>query len=159
MADATHITDIRSVDQAQPLAPLFEAMYAHFGALAGRQRLRDGAFGQWLIGYPVAALKSRLICAAMRGGQPVGFAEAAVRLPPAYFAARLTGFVAHLYVVPEARGDGIAAGLATRLDTWFTERGVKEVQLHVVDGNEPALRFWSKRGFRPELLQMGSERG
>lgn len=159
MADDIRIEDIRSLDEAAPLAPLFEAMYAHFAVVAGRPLLREGGFGPWLIGYPAAALKSRLICAAWRGGQPIGFAEGSVRLPPAYFAPRLCGFVGHLYVVPEERGGGLAAALARRLDAWFDERGVKEIQLHVLDGNAAALRFWSKRGFRAELLQMRSDRG
>lgn len=155
MADRIVIEDLPDAAAAAPLAPQFEAMYAHFAAVSGQRLLRDDAFRHWLGAYgPPTALKSRLICAARADGAMVGFAEGLLRAPPAWFSPGWIGFVAHLHVAPEWRKRGVASMLVERLRAWFKERGVKQVQLHVVRGNTGAEAFWRAQGFEPELQQM-----
>lgn len=154
MADIV-IEDLADAAAAAPLEPLFAAMYAHFAAVSGRDYLREDAFRLWLGGYgPQTALKSRLICAARAEGAVVGFAEGLLRAPPAWFKPGWIGFVMHLHVEPAWRKRGVATRLAGRLRGWFGERGVRQLQLHVVQGNEVATAFWSAQGFQPELQQM-----
>ncbi|HEV7268834.1 MAG TPA: GNAT family N-acetyltransferase [Falsiroseomonas sp.] len=149
------VEDISDAAAAALLAPHFAAMYRYFAQVSGHDPLREDAFRHWLGAYgPPTAGKSRLICAARAGGDVVGFAEGLLRAPPAYFQPGWIGFVAHLHVVPEWRQHGVATRLMKRLRAWFRERGVRQIQLHVVQGNLTAAAFWSAQGFEPELQQM-----
>lgn len=155
MPDAVVIEDLPDAAAAAPLAPHFAAMYAHFAAVSGSAMLREDGFRHWLGAYgPPTALKSRLLCAARAGDDVIGFAEGLLRAPPAYYRPGWIGFIAHLHVAPEFRQRGIATLLVARLRGWFGERGVHQLQLHVVEGNTVAAAFWSAQGFRAELQQM-----
>lgn len=155
MHDAVTIEDVAEAAAAADLEPHFLAMYAHFEAVSGRASLREDGFRLWLGTYgPPAAGKSRLICTARQGHACIGFAEGLLRMPPAYFRPGLIGFVAHIHVAPEWRGQGVATALQDRLRAWFLARGAREAQLQIVAGNTLAEAFWSRQGFAPELVQM-----
>lgn len=162
MRDSPVVEDVADAAAAADIEPLFLAMYAHFEAVSGRATLREDPFRLWLGTYgPPAAAKSRLICVARQGAGPngacIGFAEGLLRMPPAYFRPGLIGFVAHIHVVPEWRGQGVARALQERLRAWFVTRGAREAQLQIVHGNTLAETFWSRQGFQPELVQMRCE--
>jgi GNAT superfamily N-acetyltransferase len=155
MRDSVTIEDVPDAAAAAGLETHFLAMYAHFAAVSGRASLREDAFRLWLGNFgPPAAGKSRLICAARQGGACIGFAEGLLRMPPAYVRPGLIGFVAHIHVAPDWRGQGVATALQERLRAWFVSRGAREAQLQIVQGNTLAEGFWFRQGFRPELLQM-----
>lgn len=149
------IEDLPDAAAAAVLEPHFAAMYAHFASVSGLDQLREDAFRHWLGNYgPTTAGKSRLIAAARAGDEVIGFVEGVLRAPPAWFRPGWIGFVMHLHVAPEWRAQGVGGRLVGRLGAWFRERGVTQVQLHVVEGNALASAFWTSQGFRPELQQM-----
>ena len=61
-------------------------------------------------------------------------------------------FVRHLYgmwVAPEARSIGVVTQLVEAIIQWATEAAAHELQLGVVDGNQPARRLFARTGFVP----------
>ena len=79
---------------------------------------------------------------------PVGFALARVTGPGV---ARLTD----LYVVPEARRDGVAARLVSAVADALAERGVHHLDLEVRPGSSDARLAYSRWGFTEQLYVLG----
>ncbi|MBV9819818.1 MAG: GNAT family N-acetyltransferase [Solirubrobacterales bacterium] len=52
-----------------------------------------------------------------------------------------------MWVAPQARGRGGAGRLCEACGAWAAERGARELELHVVIGNEPARRAYAAAGF------------
>ena len=79
---------------------------------------------------------------------PVGFTLARVTGPGV---ARLTD----LYVVPEARRDGVAARLVSAAADALAERGVHHLDLEVRPGSSDARLVYSRWGFTEQLHVLG----
>ncbi|MCM2386942.1 GNAT family N-acetyltransferase [Streptomyces albipurpureus] len=60
------------------------------------------------------------------------------------------GEVYALYVVPEEISTGVGRALMTELTTRAEARGLPELLLWVVKGNDRARRFYEKAGFAPD---------
>ncbi|MEM1884796.1 MAG: GNAT family N-acetyltransferase, partial [Candidatus Jordarchaeales archaeon] len=58
------------------------------------------------------------------------------------------GRIYTLDVLPEFRRRGIGSLLLGKLEEEFAERGVVRCRLEVMDGNTPAIRLYSKMGYR-----------
>jgi len=52
------------------------------------------------------------------------------------------------------RGQGIGSALLDRVDEAFDARGVRDVIVGALAGNEGAMRLYARRGFRPTWLYM-----
>jgi len=79
---------------------------------------------------------------------PVGLAEAAIRTD--YVNGTATSpvaFLEGLYVVPEARRQGIAAALITTVERWARDRGCRELASDALLDNEPGHRAHRALGF------------
>ena len=59
------------------------------------------------------------------------------------------GYVFHYYLVPQARGRGLAAQLDTYAVSRLIRSGYAEARLSVAETNERAIRFYTKRGWAP----------
>lgn len=64
------------------------------------------------------------------------------------------GYIYDLYVVPEARGQGIGRGLLQRAEERSRQRGHHELGLTVSTENETARRLYESEGFAVERLLM-----
>lgn len=53
-----------------------------------------------------------------------------------------------MWVAPEHRGAGVAARLVEAVCDWARDRHVRDVHLHVADGNVAAERLYERCGFR-----------
>ena len=57
-----------------------------------------------------------------------------------------------LYVLPNHRRQGIGAALMHHAETWATQRGDRQIGLHVFHHNQPALNLYTKLGYTPQSL-------
>lgn len=78
---------------------------------------------------------------AMCSGRIVGFTIGVVE-------GKGMGRIYTLDVLPEFRRRGIGSLLLEKLEEEFARRGVVKCRLEVMDGNVPAIRLYSKMGYR-----------
>jgi ribosomal protein S18 acetylase RimI-like enzyme len=57
-------------------------------------------------------------------------------------------------VLPDRRGAGIGSALLDEVDRILQERGIDDVVLGALPGNEDAIRLYERRGFRPTWLYL-----
>lgn len=58
------------------------------------------------------------------------------------------GSIDDLVVLPEARGQGVGSQLMDWARREFSQRGIREIELTVSEGNDMALAFYERHGFR-----------
>lgn len=63
--------------------------------------------------------------------------------PPRY------GYVSSVYVEPAARRQGVLRALLQAAERWCTDRGVMEMRLHSVVGDDVSGTAWDHMGFEP----------
>lgn len=69
--------------------------------------------------------------------------------PPRY------GYVSSVFVEPAARRRGILTALLTTAEQWCRERGLTEMRLHSIHGDDVATTAWEHMGFEPvEVVRM-----
>ena len=64
------------------------------------------------------------------------------------------GSIENLYVVPDARNDGLGGALLDAAAAALAERGIDRVALEVMADNEAARRFYRRHGFEPHRVTM-----
>jgi GNAT superfamily N-acetyltransferase len=84
----------------------------------------------------------------------LGYVRASVSGSPPVFARGPTLRVGELYVVPGARGEGVADELLARATDWGEERGCERVGLSVNAENDRARAFYDRKGFETRRLKL-----
>lgn len=79
---------------------------------------------------------------------------AAVLHRPRSSAQIVTGYIAGVFVHPDARRLGIGRLLTARAEEWFREQGVKGCELHVLESNGAGRAFWEEIGYAPISVGM-----
>ena len=69
------------------------------------------------------------------------------------------GEIESLSVLPEYRGGGLGSELLERLETHLHERGVDDLILGALAGNDDAIRLYERRGYRPTSLYLAKFAG
>lgn len=110
--------------------------------------------GEKLESFVRARIKSRAILslAAVEEGTILGILFASIaRISGEYLILekKVTGYVNDVYVLPEARGKGVAWSLVEEAERWFSEMGADSFELHTVNGNDEAEGFWKSYGLNP----------
>ena len=80
-----------------------------------------------------------LILLARVGGRPVAYANAELRDG--------RGYIDNVYVLSDARGNGIGHALADYIERWLAFAHIDEVRLHVRPANDLAMSFWHREGY------------
>ncbi len=145
LADDQQISGLRNV---------FVEMYQHFYEANGITELPEGAFDRWVLGYARARGISRTIYICYEGATCVGFIEGLIKIGGPMSDLGKLGHIAHLYVNPVYRRNGIANKMYQVQRTWFLEKKVSNETLDVVCGNSVASGFWSSIGFKPSFVSM-----
>ena len=89
----------------------------------------------------------RLYLLAQIENEVVGFLEGKSSALHEVFAPKITFHLDIIYVVPEARNQGIATSLLHEALRWATERGCRQADLNVLANNRNAEGLYKKIGF------------
>ncbi len=94
------------------------------------------------------------VLVACAGDAIIGMAAGQVERQPDMLPS-VIGHIRRVFVVEGWRQRGVGKALVARLCVFFAERGVEEVSLRYVSGNQEGERFWSGLGFEPRLITAG----
>lgn len=64
------------------------------------------------------------------------------------------GYIAGMFVHPNARRGKIGSALLAEAERWLVEQSIPLTELHVLYINEAARRFWEDAGYQPLTLGM-----
>jgi ribosomal protein S18 acetylase RimI-like enzyme len=71
-----------------------------------------------------------------------------------YFTDHPRAYVDNLAVAPESEGKGVARALMDHVEGWARDHGYREVVLDVFAGNQRAIAFYERQGYRPDHIRM-----
>jgi ribosomal protein S18 acetylase RimI-like enzyme len=92
---------------------------------------------------------------AQRGDHMLGYSVGLiVDMAPDMFVQERSGFLADIYVEPNARGQGIGRALVQHMTAFFQANGVQYVEWHAAARNVAARQFWQRLGGREVLVRM-----
>ena len=134
------------------LGDLFKEMYDHFYEANGITRLPENGFKNWMVGYGRSCTVSRTVYICYHADECIGMIEGQIKIGASTSGLGKLGHIAHLYVKPEYRRQGLAKKLYLIQKKWFLSKNVSNETLDVVYGNKVALGFWSSIGFKPSFL-------
>jgi ribosomal protein S18 acetylase RimI-like enzyme len=80
-------------------------------------------------------------------------------IPDTWRTGERIGELESLSVVPSHRAKGIGSALLDAVDASFEARGVRDVIVGALAGNDGALRLYQRRGFRPTWLYLSRFEG
>jgi ribosomal protein S18 acetylase RimI-like enzyme len=156
MSDAT-ITAI-GADRLSELEPLWRSLHRHHRAVADLPVLADDdlSWERRRDGYRALLERSdAFVLLARAGDDPAGYAVVKIRpgdddtWPVGAHLAELIS----LAVAPDARGRGLGTALMDAVDAELERRGVRDLEVAVMAGNDRARSFYERRGLRVgELL-------
>jgi ribosomal protein S18 acetylase RimI-like enzyme len=64
------------------------------------------------------------------------------------------GEIDSIYVAPSHQHRGVGTELMDAAIAWLTERGVKDISVDVMAGNDEALKLYANFGFRPRTIRL-----
>ena len=85
-------------------------------------------------------------------GEPCGVVS--VHPDTDYFTGHPRAYVDILVVAREAEGKGVGRALMDRVERWARDRAFREVVLDVIAGNQGAIAFYERQGYRPDHIRM-----
>jgi GNAT superfamily N-acetyltransferase len=85
-------------------------------------------------------------------GEPCGLVS--VHPDKDYFTGHPRAYVDILVVAAEAEGKGVARALMAQVERWARAGGFREVVLDVFAGNQRAIVFYERQGYRPDHIRM-----
>ena len=140
------VREARSSDLPVALA-LWSALHREHEARDPRYRLADDAEARWSTDFrDWTRSDGSRVWLAIDAGQPVGLLTAHLYQPAPLYREHLLVHVSDLYVVPEARGEGIAAALLDHAQTWGRSAGATQLQAGVLAVNAVGRAFWAAQG-------------
>jgi ribosomal protein S18 acetylase RimI-like enzyme len=149
---AAQITPI-GVDRLSELEPLWRSLHQHHRGVADLPVLADDdlSWQRRRDGYRALLTSGdAFVLLATAGEAPAGYAVVTIRpgdddtWPVGAHMAELIS----LAVAPEARGQGLGTALMDAVDAELERRGVPDLEVAVMAGNDRAQRFYERRGLR-----------
>jgi ribosomal protein S18 acetylase RimI-like enzyme len=151
MSDAA-ISSI-GADRLSELEPLWRSLHRHHRSVADLRVLADDdlSWERRRDGYRALLEGSDAFVLLARAGEvPAGYAVVKIRpgdddtWPVGAHLAELIS----LAVAPDARGRGLGTALMDAVDAELERRGVRDLEVAVMAGNDRARRFYERRGLR-----------
>lgn len=103
-------------------------------------------------------------------GQPIGYIEAGLLLPPRPLLLRLWrrlfpdatprathGYIHNIFVTPEARGSGIGRLLLDEAIACLKRQGIRRLRAHVIPGNAASFALFAAAGLQPTRTEVEGE--
>lgn len=115
----------------------------------------DERYGRFLVAH--LPDPDALVLVAERDDQVVGYLYAAIEPRNLKELREEAGFVHDVLVDQQNRRSGIAEALLQAALRWMRERGVPRVMLWTSPANAPALRLFTRLGFRSTMIEMTKE--
>lgn len=151
------VREIRLPDDEPAILSFLHGLQDYEAAFEPNRR-RDPAWAieHWREAQHRCAERHGIMLVAEEGGKPVGWAFAHDARGELFVveAERHHGYLAELYVVPEARGKGHGRALMEGCAQWGRERGHKVLMVGVQTPNQLAIRAYEGAGFAPYALTM-----
>ena len=99
----------------------------------------------------VAEKQGRIYIAEDSSGEAIGWTACFVDENEIYVEAdiRSYGYVSELFVVEDARGQGVGQALIAKCEAYFRSLGLKRMMIGVLSRNTNAQRSYLSAGFRP----------
>ena len=132
---------------------LITAMYDRMNEMGLMIPLAEGGLEMWLRSAKNTTGKFGIVVLAKWDEMPVGFAHGLLKFMPDYLGNYTVGMITHVYVISEARNNGIGNELARQLESYFRQKNVHSIELQVIPGNRDAVKFWESLGYSEELIQ------
>ena len=85
-------------------------------------------------------------------GEPCGVVS--VHPDTDYFTGHPRAYVDILVVAREAEGRGVGRALMDHIEHWARDKAFREVVLDVFAGNQGAIAFYERQGYRPDHMRM-----
>jgi len=121
-------------------------------------RRRDPSFAieHWRDLQHRCAEKHGVMLIAEDGGKPVGWAFAYDERAELFVVEpeRRHGYLAELFLLPQARGKGLGRALIEGCEAWARERGHKLLTVGVLAKNPTAIRAYEGAGYAPYGITM-----
>ncbi len=86
------------------------------------------------------------------GGEPCGLIS--VHPDEDYFTGHPRAYIDILFVAREAEGKGVGRALMEHVERWARDQAFREVVLDVFVGNQGAIAFYERQGYRPDHIRM-----
>jgi ribosomal protein S18 acetylase RimI-like enzyme len=114
---------------------------------------RRESYEQWL------ALPDSFVVVARREGVPVGYAMVRVEETgnewfDTWVVGRMLGELETLVVAAQERGQGVGNAMLDRVESELEARGVSDVAIAHIAGNDSARRLYQRRGYRPAMVML-----
>jgi ribosomal protein S18 acetylase RimI-like enzyme len=149
---ALEITQLEP-ERLDDLEPLWRSLHGHHRDVSALPVLADDDlswerrrawYGRLLAEGEAFALVAR------DGGPPVGYAFVEVRDgdDDTWPYGRRMAELVTLSVAPDSRGGGVGGALMDAVDAELEHRGVRDLEMFVMAGNDRARAFYERRGFR-----------
>jgi GNAT superfamily N-acetyltransferase len=121
-----------------------------------RRRDPNFAIEHWRDLQHRCAEKHGIMLIAEDGGRPAGWAFAHDNKAEVFVVEpeRRHGFLAELYLMPQARGKGLGRALIEGCETWARDRGHKLLTVGVLARNPTAVRAYEGAGYAPYVTIM-----
>jgi GNAT superfamily N-acetyltransferase len=121
-----------------------------------RRRDPDFVVDHWRDAEARCAEKHGAMFIAEQDGRKVGWASAYEEHGELFIAApeRRHGFIAEIFVTPEARGQGHGKALIAACEAWSRDRGHRLLTIGVLAKNAHAIRAYESAGYSPYTVIM-----
>ncbi len=92
--------------------------------------------------------KKSQVLVALADRKVVGYSLSRIAEYPPVFEHNTFGYISDMAVQQEFQKQRIGEGLLREIKKWFSEKGIKRVELEVVSENKIGNSFWKKHEFR-----------
>jgi ribosomal protein S18 acetylase RimI-like enzyme len=107
----------------------------------------------WMTSVKNTIGKYSVLKAALDNNDMIGFSHGIVKFLPDYLGGYKVGMISHFYVSATYRNKGIGGQLCRETLNWLRMQNVSSVEVEVTGFNSNAGIFWSRNGFKHELVQ------